>query len=124
MTDPREAGPFATVVARSGRDLLIALLTGESLIAAVPITLTIVERDPLASGGLFPGDLVRGLMEISGHFWGRHQRLYERYVQALRSAAGARRLLPREQRMEFWSPLTIDEIQRVLAPGIRSSRPS
>ena len=90
--------------------------------AVVPITLAIVEQDPLASGGLFPGDLVRGLMEITGHFWGRHQRLYERYVQALRDAAGARRQLPRHQRMEFWSPLTIDEIHRVRASGIMTSR--
>jgi hypothetical protein len=122
MSAPREDGPFATVAARSRRDLLMALLTGTSLMAAVPITLAIVEQDPLASGGCFSGDLVRGLMEVSGHFWSRHQRLYERYVQALRAAAGARRLLPREQRMEFWSSLTTAEIQRVLASEAEAPR--
>lgn len=93
------------VAALSARDLLHGLLDGTNLMAVVPLTLAIVERDPLASGGCFRGDLMRGLMEISGHFWGRHPRLYERYVRALRASASARRLLPRDERMEFWSVL-------------------
>lgn len=101
--DPQRAR--AGIVERSGHELLRALLAGEQLAAVVPITLAIVERDPLASAGYFPGDLVRGLMEVSGHFWGRHQRMYERYVHALRACAAERRLLPRHARMEFWSPL-------------------
>lgn len=93
------------VVALSPRDLLHGLLDGSNLMAVVPLTLAIVERDPLASSGGFRGDLMRGLMEVAGHFWGRNPRLYERYVRALRASASARRLLPREERMEFWSVL-------------------
>lgn len=90
----------------STRDLLHGLLEGSNLMAVVPMTIAVVERDPLATGGCFRGDLMRGLMEVSGHFWGRHPRLYERYVRALRASAAARRILPREERMEFWSVLT------------------
>jgi len=59
----------------------------------------------LASGGRFPGDLVRGLMEVPGAFWRRQPRLYDRYQAALRACAAARRRLPAEQRMAFWEPL-------------------
>lgn len=107
---PNEERPVATL---SAYDLLRGLLEGTNLMAVVPMTLALVERDPLATGGCFRGDLMRGLMEISGHFWGRHPRLYERYVRALRASASARRQLPREERMEFWSVL---ELQRPETP--------
>jgi hypothetical protein len=121
MNKPGATGLLADNSSLSGRELLTALLTGENLMAAVPFTLAIVERDPLASGGCFRGDLMRGLMEVSGHFWGRHQRLYERYVEALRAAAGARRLLPREERMVFWSPLMKDVVERARASDCERS---
>lgn len=107
-----ESGAFAVVTARSGRDLLSALLEGEHLMAVVPITLAIVEQDPLASAGCFRGDLMRGLMEISGNFWGRRPQLYDRYIAALRASASQRRALPRDQRMEFWSPLDLETVAR------------
>jgi hypothetical protein len=110
VTEPRQTSAHLALAARSGRHLLVALLTGEHLMAVVPATLVIVERDPLASGGSFRGDLIRGLMEISGLFWGRQPRLYERYVAALRAAAVARRPLPRDERMEFWTPLTLETL--------------
>lgn len=105
IRSPEENSAVATL---APRDLLRELLAGTHLMAVVPMTLLLVERDPLASGGCFKGDLMRGLMEISGHFWGRHPRLYERYVRALRASASARRVLPREERMEFWSVLDRD----------------
>lgn len=91
--------------------LLRELLQGSNLMAAVPLTLAVVERDPMATAGCFAGDLVRGLMEVPGSFWGPHPRLYERYVRALRASAAARRLLPRDQRMDFWSILDLDVIR-------------
>lgn len=86
-------------------DLLDALLRREALAAAVPITLGLLQDDPLASGGQFRGDLLRALMEVKGDFWSRNERLYERYLEALRAAAAARRHLPPAERMEFWSTL-------------------
>ena len=79
-----------TIEDPSPGDLLEALVNGWCLSAAVPTALELVERDPLASGGCFPGDLVRGLMEVPRGFWGRHPRLYDRYLAA-RSARVPRR---------------------------------
>lgn len=100
------------VVEASLAEVLTALVNGSCLGAAVPIALARVERDPLASTGCFDGDLMRGLMEVPGPFWGRHPRLYERYREALRQCAALRRRMPPEERMKFWSPLVIDEQQR------------
>ncbi|GLC25156.1 hypothetical protein [Roseisolibacter agri] len=86
-------------------ELLAAVVNGWRLSDVVPSTLDLVERDPLASGGRFPGDLVRGLMELPGSFWGRAPRLYARYRAVLRASADARRRLPPESRLAFWGPL-------------------
>lgn len=102
MSDATPADDFA---------LLLGLLDGSDLPAIVPVALAVIERDPLATGGSFPGDLVRALMEISGHFWSRNPRLYERYVRALRASAIARRALPREERMVFWSALRAADLR-------------
>jgi hypothetical protein len=96
------ARPLASV---TRADLLDALVDGRCLAAAVPMAIDIVEEDPLASAGEFAGDLLRGLMEVPGEFWGRHPRLYDRYREALRASAARRRLLPPERRMDFWEPL-------------------
>ena len=72
------------------------------------MTLEIVGASPLASAGCFRGDLLRGLMEVPGSFWGTRPDLYERYRSALRAAAAQRRQLPREERMEFWSRLDVE----------------
>lgn len=93
-------------------ELLRALVNGWCLAAVVPIALTRVERDPLTNAGCFDGDLMRGLMEVPGAFWGRHPRLYDRYREALRQSATLRRRLPPEERMTFWSPLLLTEGQR------------
>lgn len=84
------------------RELLESLMRGTTPDDTVVAALAIVERHPLASGGAFRGDLVRGLMEVPGAFWGRHPRLYQRYVHALRACAAARRTLPPSERMDFW----------------------
>ena len=89
-------------------DLLVALVNGWCLAAVVPIVLDAVERDPLCSAGRFPGDLLRGLMEIPGGFWGQHPRMYDRYRNALRAGAALRRQLPAADRMRFWEPLDGD----------------
>ena len=107
------AGTVHPVARASGMELLTCLVRGLHLMAVVPVTLAIVERDPLACAGCFPGDLVRGLMEVPGGFWGRQPRMYERYVRALRASAAARRALPRAERMEFWSPLDVPDADAI-----------
>jgi hypothetical protein len=93
---------------------LVALVHGSCLDAVVPVALDVVERDPLATVGYFRGDLLRGLMEVPGGFWGGHPRLYDRYLTALRGSAERRRRLPPSERMEFWSVLDRETIE---APG-------
>ena len=110
--DARPPVKHVSMFAASRRHLLVALVQEQWLEAVVPMTMEIVEGDPLESAGCFAGDLVRGLMEVPGHFWVRHPRLYERYRRALRSAAVARRQLTPEARMEFWSVLDVAAIQR------------
>jgi hypothetical protein len=90
---------------RDPREVLAALVAGAELSAVVPLALDLVERDPLLSTGRFPGDLLRGLMAVPGHLWGRHPWLYARYQAALRAGAVLRRQLPVEQRMAFWGAL-------------------
>jgi hypothetical protein len=85
--------------------LLDALVSGGCLAGTVPLVLQVVERDPLASGGRFAGDLVRALAEVPGSFWSRHPGLYTRYRTVLRANAAARKALPIEERMQFWAPL-------------------
>jgi hypothetical protein len=87
--------------------LLAALALGLWLEVAVPLALDVVERDPVATAGYFRGDVMRGLMEVPGPFWGRHPQLYTRYRSALRASVAARRNLPYEERMQFWLPLDL-----------------
>lgn len=95
------------IVNASLAELLHALVNGWCLGAVVPIALARVEHDPLVNAGRFDGDLMRGLMEVPGSFWGRHPRLYDRYREALRESAALRRRMPAEERMRFWSPLQL-----------------
>jgi len=97
------------IAAASLHEVLRALVHGWCLAAVVPIALARVERDPLTNAGHFDGDLMRGLMEVPGSFWGRHPRLYDRYREALRQSAALRRRLPAEERMKFWSPLVLGD---------------
>lgn len=89
----------------STHELLAALLTGRCLGDVVSVTLDVVERDPHATGGCFPGDLLRGLMQIPGGTWARHPQLYDRYRRVLRASATARRHMTIDARMAFWTPL-------------------
>jgi hypothetical protein len=100
------------IVNASLAELLRALVNGWCLGAVVPIALARVEHDPLTNSGCFDGDLMRGLMEVPGGFWGRHPRLYDRYREALRQSAALRRRMPAEERMKFWSPLLLGDEPR------------
>jgi hypothetical protein len=106
--DALDAAPRAAVAA-SLAEVLDALVHGWCLPAVVPLALARVEREPLVRARYFEGDLMRGLMEVPGAFWGRHPRLYDRYRQALRASATLRRRLPAEERMRFWSPLSVEQ---------------
>jgi hypothetical protein len=111
-------------------DLLAALVQVSRLPVVVPAALEIVERDPLTSAGCFRGDLLRGLMEVPGAFWGRYPDLHDRYLGALRAGAAARRRLAYDERMEFWSALdrtTLAAVRGGLTglmgqPGVRCDR--
>lgn len=94
----------------SDHALLRFVVHGWRLDVAVPLVLERVEAQPLRAAGLFPGALVRALMEVPGHFWGRRPALYARYVAALRACAAARRQLPAEERMRFWTPFSRDAL--------------
>jgi hypothetical protein len=100
-------------------DLLVALVHGSRLGAVVPAALELVDQDPLVSIGHFRGDVLRGLMEVPGSFWGRHPGLFDRYRDALRAAAVQRRTLPPDQRLDFWKPLELAEGENALpASGV------
>ncbi|MDF1506085.1 hypothetical protein [Roseisolibacter sp. H3M3-2] len=103
-------------------ELLAAVVAGRSLGAVVPRLLDLAERDPLASAGRFPSDVVRGLMEVPGSFWGRHPDLYARYQAALRASAAARRRLPADARLAFWGPLDDDFAVRRAEPDAGVTR--
>jgi hypothetical protein len=104
LTVPR----WIRVMTHPHHDVLVALVQRSRLRVAVPAALALVELDPLASAGLFGGDLVRGLMEVPGSFWVRHPLLFARYRAALRACAVERRALPPEHRLDFWAPLSLD----------------
>jgi hypothetical protein len=72
---------------------------------AIILTLELLERDPLASAGAFPGDLLRCLMELPARLWRGESVLYDRYRAAVRAAAMARRYAPPEVQQAFWRDL-------------------
>ena len=88
-------------------ELLVKLVQGIDLEAAVPTALELVREDPLVSAGQFSGDVLRALMEVPNRFWSRHPHLFDRYREALRAGAAVRRGMPPDRRFEFWSPLDI-----------------
>jgi len=72
---------------------------------ALARAIALLEREPLASAGVFPGDLLRRLIDLPSGAWGEHSDLYPRYREIVREAALARRSLPEDQRGAFWSAL-------------------
>lgn len=98
---PPDAAP------RARHDLLVTLVQGIELEAAVPTALELLREDPLVSAGQFSGDVLRALMEVPNRFWSRHPHLFDRYRDALRAGAAVRRGMPPDRRSEFWSPLGI-----------------
>ncbi len=74
---------------------------------AVEAALTELERDPLASAGFFPGDLIRCLMDLPARIWRGNPGLYARFRASVRGAALARRNAPPHIQRAFWSPLPV-----------------
>jgi hypothetical protein len=72
---------------------------------ALERAIALLEREPLASAGVFPGDLLRRLIDLPSGAWARHGDLYPRFREIVRMAALARRELPEELRGAFWSAL-------------------
>ena len=89
----------------SPKELAHVIARGVCLPHLVRRLLDLVERDPLATAGWFRGDLLRSLTDVPSWFWRREAELQERYRTALRAAAAARRELPPDQRLEFWSAI-------------------
>ena len=73
--------------------------------SALARAIAVLEREPLASAGVFPGDLLRRLIDLPSSLWAEQSDLYPRYREIVREAALARRELPEEQRGAFWSAL-------------------
>ena len=73
--------------------------------AALVRAIALLEGEPLASAGVFAGDLLRRLIDLPSEAWAQHGDLYARYREIVRAAALARRGLPEEQRGAFWSAL-------------------
>ena len=105
MQKTERAGNDATVRVRSDDDLFIALRHRTQLDDVVPIVLDVLETDPLASAGHFPGDLLRALIELPAEFWRHRNTSFHRYQEAVRAGAIARRGLPVSERMRFWTEL-------------------
>lgn len=104
MPDPF-VGDDREAVRDDAAQLLASLVQGRSLASVVPWALELVEREPLLRAAQFPGDLLRGLMEVPDRFWSRNPALYRRHRTALRAAAALRRTMPPDERMSFWEPL-------------------
>jgi hypothetical protein len=81
---PRGTGPDRPVLARA---------------------LELLEAEPLATAGYFPGDLARRLMELPPCTWHGSPDLYSRYQAVVRAAAIARRGAPEPVRRAFWRDL-------------------
>ena len=90
---------------RERRDIYNALAEPRLRAGAVSRALDILERDPLASAGVFPGDLVRRLMELPPQVWQHEDGLYQRYRAAVRAAALARRHSASAVHRAFWRDL-------------------
>jgi hypothetical protein len=87
-------------------NLYAALRQRRNLADVIPLVLDVLEQDPLASAGAFRGDLLRTLIDLPAEFWRRDEQSFRRYQAAVRAGAAARRELPADERMEFWSRST------------------
>lgn len=56
----------------SVEDLRIMIGQQIGLFFLVPIALEVLEKDPLAEGDCYPGDLLNSAMNIDSTFWQRH----------------------------------------------------
>ena len=73
--------------------------------AHIVSTIELLEREPLACAGEFPGDLLRRLIDLPAGVWAREHDLHPRYREIVRVAALARRGLPEKERGSFWRAL-------------------
>ncbi|WP_033290971.1 contact-dependent growth inhibition system immunity protein [Amycolatopsis jejuensis] len=53
-------------------DLRVLLLQQESVDILVPVALTRLERNPLAEGDFYPGDLLTAVLKIPQTYWQQH----------------------------------------------------
>ncbi|WP_285482780.1 contact-dependent growth inhibition system immunity protein [Amycolatopsis sp. NBRC 101858] len=70
-------------------DLRLLLLQRVGIELLVPLTLSRLEREPLAEGDYYPGDLLVALLKIPPEHWRRHP---DRLRRATSVAAAAERL--------------------------------
>lgn len=62
----------------STEDLRIMIGQEIGLKYVLPIALVYLEKDPLAQGDFYPGDLLKNVLGISREFWRHHSELKER----------------------------------------------
>lgn len=89
--------------ALSNDELRLALEQRWCVPLVAALALERLERDPLASCGATPGDLLRPLIDLEPQVWRRNPELHARYKAVLRASALARRELPPSERMRFWT---------------------
>ena len=65
-------------------DLRIMIGQAIGLPFLIPIALEVVEREPLAEGDYYPGDLLKSLLGVDGAFWRREARWADRLRAVLR----------------------------------------
>ena len=58
----------------------------------VPIALEIIEKNPLAEGDYYPGDLLASVTRLDASFWQNHSQWYARVEHAIASI----KALPKE----------------------------
>jgi hypothetical protein len=97
----RARGPASS----SARRLYNALGAPRPDRAHVLSAIELLEREPLACAGEFPGDLLRRLIDLPAGVWAREHDLHPRYREIVRVAALARRGLPEKERGAFWRAL-------------------
>jgi hypothetical protein len=67
-------------------DLRIMIGQENGLKYLVPIALVELEKDPLAQGDFYPGDLLKNVLGVSREFWRQHSELKERMDEIVEKA--------------------------------------
>jgi CDI immunity proteins len=65
-------------------ELRLLLNQGIGIAFVLPLAVDVLERDPLAEGDFYPGDLLQSVLNVSTEYWSAHPRLKKRLESSLR----------------------------------------